>query len=62
MRPALDAAEVAVRLGRALDAASLDHAIGGAIALGVHGVPRGTLDGDLRVQRWDEIVRMAGSA
>ncbi len=33
----------------ALDAAGIAHAIGGALALGVHGVPRGTLDVDLNV-------------
>jgi len=49
MMPALDAAEAATRIGRALEAAGIDHAIGGALALGVHGVPRGTLDVDLNV-------------
>jgi hypothetical protein len=49
MMPALDASEAATRIGRALDAAGIDHAIGGALALGVHGVPRGTLDVDLNV-------------
>ncbi len=43
-----------MRLGRALEAAGIDHAIGGALALGVHGVPRGTLDVDLNVFVPDE--------
>ena len=46
MMPALDAAEAGTRIARALDAAGIAHAIGGALALGVHGVPRGTLDVD----------------
>ena len=49
MIPALDAAEAGTRIARALEAAGIDHAIGGALALGVHGVPRGTLDVDLNV-------------
>jgi hypothetical protein len=45
----LDAFEAARRLGLALEGAGLPYAIGGAIALGVHGVPRGTMDVDLNV-------------
>jgi hypothetical protein len=44
-----DAFEAAQALGTALEDAGVPYAIGGAIALGVHGVPRGTLDVDLNV-------------
>lgn len=49
MIPALDAADAATRIARALEAGGVPHAIGGAIALGAHGVPRGTLDVDINV-------------
>jgi len=39
-----DAAEAGLRLASALESATLPYALGGALALGVHGVPRGTLD------------------
>ncbi len=45
----VDAFEAARRLGLALEEAGLPYAIGGAIALGIHGVPRGTMDVDLNV-------------
>lgn len=45
----LDAAEVAERIACALEAAQVPYAIGGALAMGVHGYPRGTLDVDLNV-------------
>ena len=44
-----DAAEAGVRIARALDSDGIAHALGGALALGAHGVPRGTLDVDLNV-------------
>ncbi len=47
--PPLDAAEAGVRIAHALEAAGVPHAIGGALALGAHGVPRGTLDVDVNV-------------
>ncbi len=43
------AAEAAVRIADALEAAGLPHAIGGALALAVAGVPRGTADVDINV-------------
>ncbi|MEX2175770.1 MAG: hypothetical protein WD872_15510 [Pirellulaceae bacterium] len=43
----LDPGEVAVRLARALDKRGTEYALGGAIALGFWGRPRGTLDVDL---------------
>jgi hypothetical protein len=47
--PPSDAAEAGLRIARALAAAGLAHALGGALALGAHGVPRGTLDVDVNV-------------
>lgn len=44
-----DALSLAVELGRVLDAAGLPYAIGGALALGVHGVSRSTQDVDVNV-------------
>jgi hypothetical protein len=49
MTPTLDAAEAATRIARALEADGISYAIGGAVALGVHGVPRGTHDVDVNV-------------
>lgn len=49
MIPRLDAAEAGTRIARALEAAGIDYALGGALALGAHGVPRGTLDVDVNV-------------
>jgi hypothetical protein len=46
---ATDALSLAVELGQVLDAASLPYAIGGALALGVHGVSRATQDVDINV-------------
>jgi len=46
---AADALTLAVELGRVLEAAQLPYAIGGALALGVHGVSRSTQDVDLNV-------------
>src|SRR3989304_3616453 len=45
--PDLDAAAVACQLAAALDAQQHEFALGGAIALGYWGVPRGTIDVDL---------------
>lgn len=45
----LDPAEVAVRLAAGLDARGIAYAIGGALALGFWGMPRGTLDVDLTI-------------
>lgn len=44
-----DALSLAVELGQILDAAGLPYAIGGALALGVHGVSRSTQDVDVNV-------------
>lgn len=44
-----DVVEVASRIGRALEAAGIDYAIGGALALGVHGALRATRDVDVNV-------------
>ncbi len=43
------AAEAAQRIPDALDAADLPYAIGGALALAIAGVPRGTADVDVNV-------------
>lgn len=43
----LDAAQIAGQLAAALEAASCDYALGGAIALGYWAEPRGTLDVDV---------------
>lgn len=42
-----DPAEAAMRLAKALDARGIAYAIGGALAFGYWGMPRGTLDVDL---------------
>lgn len=42
-----DAGEAAERVAGTLEAAGLPYAIGGALAMGVHGYPRGTLDVDV---------------
>ena len=47
--PPTDAAEAGLRIARALAATGIPYALGGALALGAHGVPRGTLDVDLNV-------------
>jgi hypothetical protein len=49
MIPPFDAAEAGLRIARVLQEGSIDYAIGGALALGAHGVPRGTLDVDVNV-------------
>jgi hypothetical protein len=46
---ALDPAALAVRFARVLEAAGVPYAIGGAIAYGFWGVPRGTRDLDVNV-------------
>ena len=43
------APEAALLLGRALEAAHVPYALGGALAFGLWGVPRGTLDVDVNV-------------
>lgn len=45
----LDAAETGRAIADALRAAGIPHALGGALALGVAGVPRGTRDVDVNV-------------
>ncbi|MFT3713056.1 MAG: hypothetical protein QM817_35835 [Archangium sp.] len=45
----MDATEAAVHFARALSAASIPHAIGGAIAYGFFGVARGTHDVDINL-------------
>ncbi len=49
MSSPLDAGEAAERVADALEEASVPYAIGGALAMGVHGYPRGTLDVDVNV-------------
>jgi hypothetical protein len=53
--------EQVVAIHRALAAASLPHAIGGAVALSIYGAPRETVDIDVNVfvppERRDEILR-----
>lgn len=44
-----DAAEAGLRIAGALEAAGVSYALGGALALGAHGVARGTLDVDVNV-------------
>jgi hypothetical protein len=48
-------------LHRALDAAAIPHAVGGALALGLYGAPRETVDIDVNVfvaaRRWPEVGR-----
>ena len=46
---ASDALSLAVELGQLLEGAKLPYAIGGALALGVHGVSRSTQDVDVNV-------------
>lgn len=48
-RPANDAASVAERLAVALQEAGQPYALGGALALGYWGAPRGTLDVDVTI-------------
>lgn len=50
------AAEAARAIADALRGAGLPHAIGGALALGVAGVPRGTKDVDVNVFVEDDLV------
>lgn len=45
----VDALSLAVELGRLLEQARLPYAIGGALALGIHGVSRSTQDVDVNV-------------
>ncbi|MFM7249299.1 MAG: hypothetical protein ACKO5R_05325, partial [Planctomycetaceae bacterium] len=45
--PPLDPTEAAMRLAAGLDARGIAYAIGGALAFGFWGMPRGTLDVDL---------------
>jgi hypothetical protein len=44
-----DSAEAGLAIAQALEAAEISYALGGALALGAHGVPRGTLDVDVNV-------------
>lgn len=56
---ATDALSLAVELGAVLEAAGLPYAIGGALALGVHGVSRSTQDVDINVfVKPDELDRL----
>jgi hypothetical protein len=49
----VDIVEELTTLGHALDAAGVDYAVCGALALAIHGVPRATADIDLLVARPD---------
>ena len=44
-----NAAEAGLAIARALQEEGIPYALGGALALGAHGVPRGTLDVDVNV-------------
>lgn len=44
-----NAADAGLEIARALEADQIPYALGGALALGAHGVPRGTLDVDINV-------------
>jgi hypothetical protein len=44
-----DSAEAGLAIAQALEEAGISYALGGALALGAHGVPRGTLDVDVNV-------------
>jgi hypothetical protein len=44
-----DAAQAGLAIAHALERAGVPYALGGALALGAHGVPRGTLDVDVNV-------------
>ena len=44
-----NAAEAGLAIAHALEDAGISYALGGALALGAHGVPRGTLDVDVNV-------------
>jgi hypothetical protein len=61
-----DPLSIAVEFGRRLEAATIPYAIGGALALGVHGVVRATSDVDLNVfveaPRLDEVFAVLSSA
>lgn len=58
-REPADAAEAGLRIAHALESEGLPYALGGALALGAHGVPRGTLDVDVNVfVRDDEVPRV----
>lgn len=63
--PERGATEAAQRIADVLEAASLPYAIGGALALAVAGVPRGTIDVDVNVfaseDRLDEVFDALGS-
>jgi hypothetical protein len=47
--PPNDAAEAGLAIAREFEAHEIPYALGGALALGVHGIPRGTLDVDVNV-------------
>jgi len=47
--PSFSAAEAAQRIADRLESSGLPYAIGGALALGVAGIPRGTIDVDVNV-------------
>jgi hypothetical protein len=58
--PEEDALDVGLRLARALEAARLPYALGGALAYGRYGVPRATVDGDVNIfvgaERYDDVL------
>lgn len=49
-----DAADAGLAIARAFERTGVPYALGGALALGAHGVPRGTLDVDVNVFVDDE--------
>ncbi|MBI2895727.1 MAG: hypothetical protein HYY06_19375 [Deltaproteobacteria bacterium] len=54
--PERSAAEAAQQLADALERAGLEYAIGGALALAIAGVPRGTVDVDVNVFAPEDLV------
>jgi len=60
--PRRSAAEAAQRIADHLESSDLPYAIGGALALGVAGVPRGTLDVDVNVFVEDERIPIVVAA
>jgi hypothetical protein len=56
-QPPNDAAEAGMRIAAAFEQAGLPYALGGALALGALGVPRGTLDVDVNVFVGDDQIR-----
>ena len=57
-----DIAEAATRVAQALEGAGVDYAIGGALALGIHGTLRATLSRRARRERIHQVKAARSSA